>query len=119
MDGIPAVLRAQLNLPEGIGVVVSFVAKAARREGRFESQRCAHAMDDQLIVNAEQLQALIKGKKPGDAVSLTYYRQGKEHTAKAKLAKGARPHKACAARNRCGWRTANGNRSTCPTASAS
>ena len=29
MDGIPAVLRAQLT-PEGIGVVVSFVAKAAR-----------------------------------------------------------------------------------------
>ena len=35
------------------------------------------------------MQTLIKGKKPGDAVSLTYYRQGKEHTAKAKLAKGA------------------------------
>ena len=32
-------------------------------------------MDDQLIINAEQLQTLIKGK-PGDDVSLTYYRQG-------------------------------------------
>ena len=81
---------AQLNLPEGIGVVVSFVAKGSPAEkAGLKANDVLTQMDDQLIVNAEQLQALIKGKKPGDAVSLTYYRQGKEHTAKAKLAKGA------------------------------
>jgi membrane-associated protease RseP (regulator of RpoE activity) len=90
MDTIPAVLRAQLNLPEGIGIVVSFVAKGspAQKVG-LKANDVITQMDDQLIVNAEQLQTLIKGKKPGDTVSLTYYRQGKEHTAKAKLAKGA------------------------------
>ena len=90
MDAIPAVLRAQLNLPEGIGVVVSFVAKGSPAEkAGLKANDVLTQMDDQLIINAEQLQTLIKGKKPGDDVSLTYYRQGKEHTAKAKLAKGA------------------------------
>ena len=71
MDGIPAVLRAQLNLPEGIGVVVSFVAKGSPAEkAGLKANDVLTQMDDQLIVNAEQLQALIKGKKPGDAVSL-------------------------------------------------
>ncbi len=90
MDAIPAVLRAQLNLPEGIGVVVSFVAKGSPAEkAGLKANDVITQMDDQLIVNAEQLQTLIKSKKPGDAVNLTYYRQGKEHMAKAKLAKGA------------------------------
>ena len=90
MDTIPAVLRAQLNLPEGIGIVVSFVAKGSPAEkAGLKANDVLTQMDEQLIINAEQLQTLIKGKKPGDDVSLTYYRQGKEHTAKAKLAKGA------------------------------
>ena len=87
MDAIPAVLRAQLNLPEGIGIVVSFVAKGSPAEkAGLKANDVLTQMDDQLIINAEQLQTLIKGKKNGDDVSLTYYRQGKEHTAKAKLA---------------------------------
>tara|TARA_B100000674_G_scaffold211967_1_gene173652 strand:- start:35 stop:1099 length:1065 start_codon:yes stop_codon:yes gene_type:complete len=90
MDAISAVLRAQLNLPEGIGVVVSFVAKGSPAEkAGLKANDVLTQMDDQLIINAEQLQTLIKGKNPGDDVSLTYYRQGKEHTSKAKLAKGA------------------------------
>ena len=89
MDTIPAVLRAQLSLPEGIGIVLSFVAKGSPAEkAGLKANDVLTQMDDQLIINAEQLQTLIKGKKPGDDVSLTYYRQGKEHTAKAKLAKG-------------------------------
>ena len=77
MDGIPAVLRAQLNLPEGIGVVMSFVAKGSPAEGGLKANDVLTQMDDQLIVNAAQLQALIKGKKPGDAMSLTYYRKAR------------------------------------------
>ena len=60
MDGIPAVLRAQLNLPEGIGVVVSFVAKGSPAEkAGLKANDVLMQMDDQLIVNAEQLLSLI------------------------------------------------------------
>lgn len=89
MDAIPAVLRDQLNLPEGIGVVVAYVAKGSPAEkAGLKANDVVTQLDDQLIVNPEQLQTLIKGKKPGNEISLTYYRKGKEHTAKAKLAKG-------------------------------
>ena len=63
MDGIPAVLRAQLNLPEGIGVVVSFVAKGSPAEkAGLQANDVLTQMNDQLIINAAQLQTLIKGK---------------------------------------------------------
>ena len=70
MDGIPAVLRAQLNLPEGIGVVVSFVAKGSPAEkAGLKANDVLTQMDDQLIVNAEQLQTclLYTSPSPRDA----------------------------------------------------
>ena len=89
MDPIPAATRAQLNLPEGIGVVVSYVAKGSPAEkAGLKVNDILTQIDDQLIVNSEQLQTLIKTKNPGDEVALTYYRKAKEQTAKAKLAKG-------------------------------
>ena len=90
MDPIPATTRAQLNLPEGIGVVVSFVAKGSPAEkAGLKANDILTQIDDQLIVNSEQLQTLIRTKKPGDEVALTYYRKAKEHTIKTKLAEGA------------------------------
>ena len=50
---------------EGIGVVVSFVAKGnPAEEAGLKTNDVLTQMDDQLIVNPKQLQALIKGKKP-------------------------------------------------------
>ena len=89
MDPVNPTTRAQLNLPEGIGVVVSYVAKGSPAEkGGLEFNDVITQLDNQLIINPEQLQALIRTKKPGDEVTLTYYRKAKEQTAMVKLGKG-------------------------------
>ena len=89
MDPVTATTRAQLNLPEGIGVVVSYVAKGSPAEkGGLKFNDVITQMNDQLIVNPEQLQALIGTMKPDDEVTLTFYRNAKEQTAKIKLGKG-------------------------------
>ena len=89
MDPVNPTTRAQLNLPEGIGVVVSYVAKESPAEKcGLEFNDVITQLDNQLIINPEQLQALIRTKKPGDEVTLTYYRKAKEQTAKVKLGKG-------------------------------
>ena len=90
MDQIPPLTRAQLNLPKGVGVVVSYVAKDSPAEkAGLKANDIITKLDDQLIINAQQLQILIKTKKVGDETTITYYRKGKKQTTKAKLAKGA------------------------------
>lgn len=90
MDNIPALTRAQLGLAEGIGVAVAHVAKdSAAAKADLKVNDILTQVDDQLIINAQQLQTLIRTKKVGDEVTLTYLRKGKEHKAKAKLQKGA------------------------------
>jgi hypothetical protein len=89
MDKIPALTRAQLGLPEGIGVAVGHVSKgSAAEKAGLKVNDIITQLDDQLIINSQQLQTLIRTKKPGDEVTVTYIRRGKEHKAKAKLAKG-------------------------------
>ena len=90
MDQIPPLTRAQLDLPEGVGVAVSYVAKGSPAEkAGLKANDIITKLDDQLIINAQQLQILIKTKKVGDETTITYYRKGKKQTTKAKLAKGA------------------------------
>ncbi len=90
MDEIPALTRAQLGLPEGIGVAVAHVAKgSAAEKAGLKANDIITQLNDQLIINSQQLQTLIRTKKPGDEVTLTYLRKGTEHKAKAKLTKGA------------------------------
>jgi len=89
MDEVPALTRSQLRLPEGIGVAVRHVAKgSAAEKAGLKVNDIITQLDDQLIINGQQLQTLIRTKKPGDEVTVTYIRKGKEHKAKAKLAKG-------------------------------
>ena len=90
MDEIPALTRSQLGLPEGIGVAVEHVAKgSAAEKAGLKINDIITQLDDQLIINGQQLQTLIRTKKPGDEVTVTYIRKGKEHKAKVKLAKGS------------------------------
>ena len=90
MDQIPPLTRAQLDLPKGVGVAVSYVAKGSPAEkAGLKANDIITKLDDQLIINAQQLQTLIKTKKVGDETTITYYRKGKKQTTKAKLAKGA------------------------------
>ena len=90
MDEVPALTRSQLGLPEGIGVAVGHVAKgSAAEKAGLKINDIITQLDDQLIINGQQLQTLIRTKKPDDEVTVTYIRKGKEHKAKVKLAKGS------------------------------
>ena len=90
MDQIPPLTRAQLDIPKGVGVAVSYVAKDSPAEkAGLKANDIITKLDDQLIINAQQLQTLIESRKVGDETTITYYRKGKKQTTKAKLAKGA------------------------------
>ena len=90
MDQIPPLTRAQLDIPKGVGVAVSYVAKDSPAEkAGLKANDIITKLDDQLIINAQQLQTLIESRKAGDETTITYYRKGKKQTTKAKLAKGA------------------------------
>ena len=90
MDQIPFLTRAQLDLPKGVGVAVSYVAKDSPAEkAGLKANDIITKLDDQLIINAQQLQTLIESRKVGDEITVTYYRKGKKQTTKAKLTKGA------------------------------
>jgi len=90
MNQIPPLTRAQLDIPKGVGVAVSYVAKDSPAEkAGLKANDIITKLDDQLIINAQQLQTLIESRKVGDETTITYYRKGKKQTTKAKLAKGA------------------------------
>ena len=92
MDVIPPIAREQLNLPVGVGVAIAHVAKdSPAAKAGLKVNDVVTQLDDQLIVNAQQFQTLIRTKKPGDEVNLTYIRKGKEQKVKVKLAKGVMP----------------------------
>jgi len=89
MDEIPPLTRAQLDIPEGVGVAVSYVAKdSPAQKAGLKTNDVITRLNDQLIINAQQLQTLIKTKKEDEEVTLTYYRKGKKQNTKAKLSKG-------------------------------
>ena len=85
MDEIPPLTRAQLDIPEGVGVAVSYVAKdSPAQKAGLKTNDVITQLNDQLIINAQQLQTLIRTKKVDEEVTLIYYRKGKKQTTKEK-----------------------------------
>jgi|SRR6185437_14027882 len=83
----PPVLRKQLGLHEGMGLVVDLVVpdSPAAKAG-LQPFDVLQKLDDQLIVNPEQLAVLVRSHKPGDEVKLGIIHDGKSSTLTAKLA---------------------------------
>jgi hypothetical protein len=79
-------VAAQLGLPRGTGVVVRRVADGSPASGLLQQHDVLTKLDDQILVNMAQLTVLVRNHKVGDEVKLTYVRNGKEATARAKLA---------------------------------
>jgi hypothetical protein len=80
------VLREQLKLPNGIGMVVDFVEpKSPADEVGLKQYDILQKLDDQLIVNAHQLAVLVRMHKPGDEITLTVIHRGDAKPLKAKL----------------------------------
>jgi hypothetical protein len=85
-DALSPAVRAQLDLPEGVGLLVDFVAmeSPAAKAGvkKFDVIR---AFNDQVIVSGEQLKKLIKLAGAGKKVTLTIVRGGREKVVEAVL----------------------------------
>jgi len=79
-------VRSQLNLSRGTGLVVDRVEKdSPAAAAGVQSNDILQKLDDQLLINAQQLAVLVRSKKPGDEVKLTLLRAGKPTTLTAKL----------------------------------
>jgi len=74
-------LRAQLDLPEGVGLLIRSVVPAgpAAKAG-VKTHDVLYKLDDQLLINPDQLATLVRTHKPGDKVTLTLIRKAKPVT---------------------------------------
>lgn len=84
---VPPVVTAQLGLPKDAGLVVRHVVPNSPAAGVLQVNDILLKLDDQLLIEPRQFAVLVRGHKEGDEVALTYYRTGKEATAKVKLTK--------------------------------
>lgn len=74
---VPAVMRQQMKLPRGFGLVVDSVGKdSAAEQGGIQQYDILMKFDDQKLVNTQQLSVLVRSMKAGDQVKLTLIRQG-------------------------------------------
>jgi len=79
-------LASQLGLTPGAGLVVNEVVPASPSAGVLQVHDVLVKLDDQLLIEAKQLAVLVRSRKEGDEVTVTYVRAGKQATAKVKLA---------------------------------
>lgn len=77
---------AQLPILRGSGLVVSFVEPEgpAAKAGLAPFDVLAR-LGDQVLVNAEQFAVLVRSRKAGDVIDITYLRGGKEQQARITL----------------------------------
>jgi hypothetical protein len=74
-----ATLRKQLKLPEGVGLVVSFLDKdGPAKAAGLELHDVLYKLDDQILINERQLVTLVRMHKPGEKIELTTIHEGKE-----------------------------------------
>jgi membrane-associated protease RseP (regulator of RpoE activity) len=72
-------LASQLPIDEGTGLFVRQVAPdSPAAQAGIQVNDVLVKLDDQLLVNPEQFVTLVRNKKDGDAVSITYFRKGQE-----------------------------------------
>ena len=86
MEPVQEVVRAQLALGKGEGIVINHVApeSPAAKAGLAENDILLR-FEDQIIVEPSQLRKLIAMKKSGDSVKLTYLRKGERKETNATL----------------------------------
>ncbi|MDZ4404083.1 PDZ domain-containing protein [Prosthecobacter sp.] len=76
---VPAELRSQFSLPEGFGLMVDEVMpESPAQAAGLKTHDILVKFEDQRLVNMEQLMALVRSKKKGEAANLTVITGGKE-----------------------------------------
>ena len=80
-------LSAQLQLPNGAGLIVSQVVPDSPASAVLKQHDILLKLDDQLLIEPGQFAVLIRNHADGDNVNLTYVRSGKQATGVVKLVK--------------------------------
>ena len=88
---VSAAVATQLGLQRGTGLVVNHIVPKSPAASVLQQHDILLKLDDQILIETRQLSVLIRGKKEGDEVTLTYLRGGKQATVKVKLAKQELP----------------------------
>ena len=84
---VPRTVAKHLGLARDMGLIVERVAKDSPAAAVLQEDDILTKFDDQLLIDSRQFTVLIRSKKEGDEVKLTFLRTGKEQTAKVKLGK--------------------------------
>jgi hypothetical protein len=84
---VNSTLTAQLNLPRDVGLVVRLVVLDSPAADVLRVDDVLLKLDDQHLIESRQFAVLVRNKKEGDEVALTYLRGGKQAVAKVKLVK--------------------------------
>lgn len=82
---VPRALAAHLGLAPDHGLTINAVAEKSPAAAVLQPHDVLTKFEDQVLVDSRQLSVLIRAKKPGDEVKLTYMRAGKEETVSVKL----------------------------------
>lgn len=89
---VSAELREQLKLKRGVGLVVQRVEKGSPAEQAGVKQYdIVEKMDDQILLNPDQFQSLVRMQEPGAQVKLAIIRQGQPQTLTVTLVEKAVP----------------------------
>jgi hypothetical protein len=79
-------VATQLPIPKGAGLRVRHILpKSPASKTELAADDLLYMLDDQILFNELQVQGLIRSKKPGSPVKLTYFRKGEKRTTTAKL----------------------------------
>jgi hypothetical protein len=85
-------LREQLGLPGGVGVVIDAIdADSPAQHAGLLVHDVVTKLDDQLVINVHQFGVLVRLRKPGETVSLSVVRRGKETKIPVQLGERAVP----------------------------
>ena len=82
---VPRTVAKHLGLARDMGLIVERVAKDSPAAAALQEDDILTKLDDQLLIDSRQFTVLIRSRKEGDEVKLTFLRAGKEQTAKVKL----------------------------------
>jgi len=85
VDSPDDVLRSQLALPAGTGLVVNYVDPDGPSKEIIHVHDVLQKLDDQILINGEQFSTLVKMHKQGDEVSLTIIRRAQSTRITVKL----------------------------------
>jgi hypothetical protein len=86
VTAVPAVVRDQLKLQKGVGLVATYIEKESPAAGAdVRENDILTKLDDQVLVNPQQLAVLVRIHKLDDPVRLTVIREAKPIELTAKL----------------------------------